>query len=138
MTPASMGTGQEESSTGNRDRLDRRGRQRVRQAPTLVHRQPIAARAYLDVCFFHPFDAGNARCAFLVIVFVLVLGCEDVSLNSVRLPRRVAFQADRPQDALAVARYIDVHLAETASLESHGIEDGDAIRLVLVYLWRRR
>jgi len=30
-----------------------------------------AARAYLDVCFFHPFQDGNARCARLVLDFVL-------------------------------------------------------------------
>jgi prophage maintenance system killer protein len=27
---------------------------------------------YLDVCFFHPFDDGNARSAFLAALFVLV------------------------------------------------------------------
>lgn len=30
-----------------------------------------AARAYLDVCFFHPFDDGNARCARLALDHVL-------------------------------------------------------------------
>ena len=30
-----------------------------------------AARAYLDVCFFHPFDDGNSRMARLLLDFVL-------------------------------------------------------------------
>ncbi|GHG79065.1 Fic family protein [Streptomyces griseocarneus] len=70
-----------------------------------------AARAYLDVCFFHPFDDGNARSAFLVLVFVLAR--EGVALNSVGLLRRVAFRADDPQESLRLARYIDLHLSET-------------------------
>lgn len=70
-----------------------------------------AARAYLDVCFFHPFGDGNARSAFLTVVFVLAR--EGVALDGVSLLRRVTFQADDPQDALALARYIDVHLAAT-------------------------
>ncbi|MFJ9968346.1 Fic family protein [Streptomyces avermitilis] len=79
-----------------------------------------AARAYLDVCFFHPFDDGNARSAFLALVFVLAR--EGIALDGVRLLRRVTFQADEPQDALVLTRYIDIHLAETrrntASLNS--------------------
>ncbi|MFF3316226.1 Fic family protein [Streptomyces sp. NPDC003035] len=70
-----------------------------------------AARAYLDVCFFHPFDDGNARSAFLTLVFVLAR--EGVTLDEVTLLRRVTFQADEPADALILARYIDVHLTET-------------------------
>ncbi|GHF39453.1 hypothetical protein GCM10018790_16580 [Kitasatospora xanthocidica] len=70
-----------------------------------------AARAYLDVCFFHPFDDGNARAAFLALVFVLAR--EGVGLDGVSLLRRVTFQADSPQDPLILARHIDVHLAET-------------------------
>ncbi len=31
-----------------------------------------AARAYLDVCFFHPFEDGNARSARLVLDFILM------------------------------------------------------------------
>jgi hypothetical protein len=70
-----------------------------------------AARAYLDVCFFHPFDDGNARSAFLALLFVLAR--EGVKLSSVSLLRRITFQADNSEDALTLARYIDVHLAET-------------------------
>ncbi|MGW2939546.1 Fic family protein [Streptomyces sp. NPDC001156] len=70
-----------------------------------------AARAYLDVCFFHPFDDGNARSAFLALVFVLAR--EGVALDKVSLLRRVTFQADEPQDALTLTRYVDIHLAQT-------------------------
>ncbi|MEV6112987.1 Fic family protein [Streptomyces sp. NPDC052109] len=70
-----------------------------------------AARAFLDVCFFHPFDDGNARSALLTLLFVLAR--EGVALDSVRLLRRISFHADDPQDALILARYIDFHLRET-------------------------
>ncbi|MGW6982365.1 Fic family protein [Streptomyces sp. NPDC054932] len=72
-----------------------------------------AARAYLDVCFFHPFDDGNARSAFLALLFVLAR--EGVTLDGVGLLRRVTFQADAPRDALALASYIDTHLMGTRS-----------------------
>ncbi|MFJ6797283.1 cell filamentation protein Fic [Streptomyces sp. NPDC091268] len=72
-----------------------------------------AARAYLDVCFFHPFDDGNARSAFLTLVFVLAR--EDVALDEVSLLRRISFKADDPQDPLILARYIDSHLELTRS-----------------------
>ncbi|MEU3093060.1 Fic family protein, partial [Streptomyces massasporeus] len=70
-----------------------------------------AARAYLDVCFFHPFDDGNARSAFLALIFVLAR--EGIALDGVVLLRRVSFQADEPKDALTLARCIDTHISET-------------------------
>lgn len=70
-----------------------------------------AARAYLDVCFFHPFDDGNARAAFLALVFVLAR--EDIALDSVSLLRRMSFRADDPESALSLARCVDFHLTET-------------------------
>ncbi|MFG2577390.1 cell filamentation protein Fic [Streptomyces sp. NPDC048481] len=70
-----------------------------------------AARACLDVCFFHPFDDGNARSAFLTLVFVLAR--EGVALDGVGLLRRVSFQADDPQDALILTRYVESHIAQT-------------------------
>ncbi|WP_293989694.1 Fic family protein [Streptomyces sp.] len=70
-----------------------------------------AARAYLDVCFFHPFDDGNARSAFLALVFVLAR--EGVTLDGVGLLRRVTFRADSARDALSLTNYVDLHLAET-------------------------
>ncbi|MFE5818893.1 Fic family protein [Streptomyces sp. NPDC056479] len=77
-----------------------------------------AARAYLDVCFFHPFGDGNARSAFLALVYVLARS--GVALDGVSLLRRVTFQADEPQDAMILARYIDVHLTETRSNAASG------------------
>jgi hypothetical protein len=65
----------------------------------------------------HPFDDGNARAAFLTLVFILAR--ENVALNSVGLLRRVTFQADSPDDALALARYIDVHIAKTRRESGH-------------------
>ncbi|MEV6010972.1 Fic family protein [Streptomyces sp. NPDC051976] len=70
-----------------------------------------AARAYLDVCFFHPFDDGNARAAFLTLVFVLPR--EGVVLDKVSLLRRHSFRADAPRDAVALTRYVDLHMKET-------------------------
>ncbi|MEU6324369.1 hypothetical protein [Streptomyces sp. NPDC047009] len=63
------------------------------------------------MCFFHPFDDGNARSAFLALVFVLAR--EGIALDGVSLLRRVTFQADEPQDALTLTRYVDIHLTET-------------------------
>ncbi|MFF1955280.1 Fic family protein [Kitasatospora herbaricolor] len=77
-----------------------------------------AARAYLDVCFFHPFDDGNARAAFLALVFVLAR--EGVGLDDVRLLRRVTFQADDPQEAVILTRYVGIHLAETRRAAAPG------------------
>ncbi|MFD9725079.1 Fic family protein [Streptomyces sp. NPDC059072] len=70
-----------------------------------------AARAYLDICFFHPFDDGNARSAFLALVFVLAR--EGIALDGIGLLRRITFQAGHPQDPLNLTRYINVHLEET-------------------------
>ncbi|WP_328839379.1 Fic family protein [Streptomyces europaeiscabiei] len=101
-------------------RLDACLAESARHADRPVPLTARAARAYLDVCFFHPFDDGNARSAFLALVFILAR--EGVTLDGVSLLRRVTFQVDEPQDALFLTRYIDIHLAETrrntASLDS--------------------
>jgi hypothetical protein len=96
---------------GTRARLDACLAESVRHAARPVPLIARAARAYLDVCFFHPFDDGNARSALLTLVFVLAR--EGVALDGVSLLRRVSFQADEPEDALILIRYIDIHLAET-------------------------
>ncbi|MFJ2023958.1 cell filamentation protein Fic [Streptomyces sp. NPDC087897] len=70
-----------------------------------------AARAYLDVCFFHPFDDGNARSAFLTLVFVLAR--EGVALDSVSLLRRIGHGADDPEAPLNLAGCIARHIDET-------------------------
>ncbi|WP_349637030.1 Fic family protein [Streptomyces sp. RerS4] len=86
-----------------------------------------AARAYLDVCFFHPFDDGNARSAFLTLVFVLAR--EGIALEGVSLLRRVSFQADDPEDPLILVRYINVHLDGTRRLaaEANGSAQSRAV-----------
>ncbi|MEU7071646.1 Fic family protein [Streptomyces narbonensis] len=96
---------------GTRARLDACLSESARHADRPVPLIARAARAYLDVCFFHPFDDGNARSALLALVFVLAR--EGVMLDGVSLLRRVTFQADEPQDALILTRYIDIHLAKT-------------------------
>ncbi|MFD5461858.1 Fic family protein [Kitasatospora sp. NPDC127059] len=70
-----------------------------------------AARAYLDVCFFHPFDDGNARCAFLALVFVLAR--EGVALDSVDHLRRISYRAADPSAPVFLTNFLNSHLAET-------------------------
>jgi hypothetical protein len=58
-----------------------------------------AARAYLDVCFFHPFRDGNGRAAALVLYFVLlragiVLDAATPALATVRQAGDAAGAAD--------------------------------------------
>ncbi|MGK4578469.1 Fic family protein [Kitasatospora sp. HPMI-4] len=74
-----------------------------------------AARAYLDVCFFHPFDDGNARAALLTLLFVLARA--GVTLDSVVLIRRFSHRADDPQDALSLCRSVEFHLRHCAAAQ---------------------
>ncbi|WP_143261424.1 Fic family protein [Allokutzneria sp. NRRL B-24872] len=70
---------------------------------------PIAARAarvYLDVCFFHPFGDGNARSAFLALVFVLTRA--GITLGQVGPLRRLPRRADDASGALAFAELVSV------------------------------
>ncbi|MER6304377.1 Fic family protein [Kitasatospora sp. NPDC001539] len=69
-----------------------------------------AARSYLDVCFFHPFDDGNTRAALLTLLFVLARA--GVTLDSVVLIRRFSHRADDPQDALSLCRSVELHLRQ--------------------------
>ncbi|MDN3020548.1 Fic family protein [Streptomyces sp. S.PB5] len=77
-----------------------------------------AARAYLDVCFFHPFDDGNARAAFLALAFVLAR--EGVALDQVGPVRRIARYADDPKGALALAELLAVLITATAGRPGSG------------------
>ncbi|MEW2140428.1 Fic family protein [Streptomyces sp. NPDC005409] len=70
-----------------------------------------AARAHLDVCFFHPFDDGNARAALLTLLFVLAR--ESVTLDSVLLIRRFSHRADDPQDALGLCGSVKFHIEQS-------------------------
>ncbi|MFE5027542.1 Fic family protein [Streptomyces sp. NPDC056656] len=76
-----------------------------------------AARAYLDVCFFHPFDDGNGRAALLTLAFVLAR--EDVFLGEVG-PIQVRRYADDPIGALALARLVRI-LAVQSDERAHAV-----------------
>ncbi|MBJ6642682.1 Fic family protein [Streptomyces sp. BSE7-9] len=75
-----------------------------------------AARAYLDVCFFHPFDDGNGRAALLTMGFVLAR--EKVFLDEVG-PVQVRRYADDPVGALSLARLI--HILASAAARRGGV-----------------
>ncbi|MEV6976037.1 Fic family protein [Kitasatospora sp. NPDC093806] len=64
-----------------------------------------AARAYLDVAFFHPFTDGNARAALLTLVHVLAR--EDIVLPEVG-PLQTTRYADDPVGAADLAALIGV------------------------------
>lgn len=64
-----------------------------------------AARAYLDVAFFHPFTDGNGRAALLTLVYVLAR--EDIVLPEVG-PLQTTRYADDPAGAADLATRIGV------------------------------
>ncbi|MFC5905274.1 Fic family protein [Streptomyces zhihengii] len=64
-----------------------------------------AARAYLDVAFFHPFTDGNARAALLTLVHVLAR--EDIALPEIG-PLQTTRYADDPAGAADLATLIGV------------------------------
>ncbi|WP_327399513.1 Fic family protein [Streptomyces sp. NBC_01288] len=94
-----------------RERLDACLAESTRDADQPLPLTARAARVCLDVCFFHPFDDGNARSAFLALVFVLAR--EGVTLDSVTLLRRISHAADDPQSGVIMCRSVDLHLSET-------------------------
>ncbi|MEV7367775.1 Fic family protein [Streptomyces sp. NPDC091299] len=118
VSPAFAKGGRERYGIGpdSRDRLDACLAESAAEGGRPLPLTARAARAYLDVCFFHPFDDGNARSAFLAFLFVLAR--EGVALNGVGLVRRIRFRADEPKDALTLARYAACHLTETRGLAS--------------------
>jgi hypothetical protein len=63
-----------------------------------------AARAYLDVAFFHPYDDGNARLGGLVLHFVL-LGAR-VELDEVGPILTTVRRADDSEGAAGLARLV--------------------------------
>ncbi|MEU1125787.1 hypothetical protein ABZ371_20035 [Streptomyces sp. NPDC005899] len=69
-----------------------------------------AARAYLDVAFFHPYPDGNARLALLVLAHVLET--ERVGLDEVG-PLQTARYADDPDGALDLATLVTVLIRAT-------------------------
>jgi hypothetical protein len=64
-----------------------------------------AARAYLDVAFFHPFTDGNARAALLTLVHILAR--EDVVLPEVGALQTTRY-ADDPAGAADLATLVGV------------------------------
>ncbi|WP_250006791.1 Fic family protein [Actinoplanes sp. M2I2] len=81
-----------------------------------------AARAYLDIAFFHPYDDGNARLAGLVLHFVLLRG--GIELDDVRPLLTIVRRADDPEGAAGLARLIHgtaaaTHRRRLRSLETH-------------------
>ncbi|MBB2943519.1 hypothetical protein FB565_003232 [Actinoplanes lutulentus] len=63
-----------------------------------------AARAHLDVAFFHPYDDGNARLAGMVLHFVLLRA--DIELDEVRPILTTVRRADDPEGAAGFARLV--------------------------------
>ncbi|MEU4479421.1 Fic family protein [Micromonospora sp. NPDC023966] len=70
-----------------------------------------AARAYLDVAFFHPFPDGNGRAAMLALDAVLRRA--GVVLDQVAPVLLVPRRADDPDGARDLARLVDVLIAAT-------------------------
>ncbi|MEV2190967.1 Fic family protein [Streptomyces phaeochromogenes] len=69
-----------------------------------------AARAYLDVAFFHPYPDGNARLALLVLAHVLER--EGTRLDEVG-PLQTTRYADDPEGALDLAALVTVLIRAT-------------------------
>jgi hypothetical protein len=69
-----------------------------------------AARAYLDIAFFHPYPDGNARLALLVLAHVLEV--EGVRLDEVG-PLQTTRYADDPDGALDLASLVTVLIRAT-------------------------
>ncbi|WP_234340451.1 Fic family protein [Streptomyces sp. TP-A0875] len=76
-----------------------------------------AARAYLDVLFFHPFEDGNARAAMLALAFVLAR--EGVLLDQVH-PLQTTRWADDAEGAADLARLLGVLITAAERRPSHG------------------
>ncbi|WP_435642240.1 Fic family protein [Streptomyces sp. H49] len=64
-----------------------------------------AARAYLDILFFHPFEDGNARARMLALAFVLAR--EGVLLDQVH-PLQTTRWADDAEGAADLARLLAI------------------------------
>ncbi len=99
--PAFAQGGRERYGIGpdTRARLDACLAESAADGPGALPLTARAARAYLDVCFFHPFDDGNARCA--LVALLLVLAREGVGLAGVSLLRRITVRADVPGEGAA-------------------------------------
>ena len=86
---------------------------RLREAaPGPVPLPSRAARAYLDVCFYHPFADGNGRAALLALLFVLAR--EEVVLDHLGPLPATARRADDPDSAVELVRLLHVLIRQTS------------------------
>ncbi|MFD8731181.1 Fic family protein [Streptomyces sp. NPDC059611] len=76
-----------------------------------------AARTYLDILFFHPFEDGNARAAMLALAFVLAR--EDVLLDQVH-PLQTTRWADDAEGAADLAVLLGILITAAERRPSHG------------------
>lgn len=76
-----------------------------------------AARTYLDILFFHPFQDGNARAAMLALAFVLAR--EGVLLDQVH-PLQTTRWADDAEGAADLAVLLGILITAAESRLSHG------------------
>lgn len=76
-----------------------------------------AARTYLDILFFHPFEDGNARAAMLALAFVL--GREGVLLDQVHALQTTRW-ADDAEGAADLAVLLGILITAAERRRSHG------------------
>ncbi|WP_266622802.1 Fic family protein [Streptomyces sp. NBC_01340] len=76
-----------------------------------------AARTYLDILFFHPFEDGNARAAMLALAFVLAR--EGVLLDQVH-PLQTTRWADDAEGAADLAVLLGILITAAQRHLSHG------------------
>ncbi|MFI8951993.1 Fic family protein [Streptomyces sp. NPDC053750] len=76
-----------------------------------------AARAYLDILFFHPFEDGNARAAMLALAFVLAR--EGVLLDQVH-PLQTTRWADDAEGAADLAVLLGILISAAERRQAHG------------------
>jgi fido (protein-threonine AMPylation protein) len=76
-----------------------------------------AARTYLDILFFHPFEDGNARAAMLALAFVLAR--EGVLLDQVR-PLQTTRWADDAEGAADLAVLLGILITAAERRRCYG------------------
>ncbi|MFE7586452.1 Fic family protein [Streptomyces gardneri] len=76
-----------------------------------------AARTYLDILFFHPFEDGNARAAMLAVAFVLAR--EGWVIDQVH-PLQTTRWADDAEGAADLAMLLGILINAAQRRPSHG------------------
>lgn len=87
------------------DLPERFGRHLTEANDTATPLASRAARAFLDVCFYHPFDDGNGRTALLVLDFLLTRA--GVVLQTAGPVLRTSWYAHDRRVPATVARLIE-------------------------------